>query len=201
MTMPEHREASRVKADLRRVVRKRLRRMSPEHRQKKSSMATRNLIATPIFREAAVVMMYLSMEYEVDTRQIIQAAWEQNKAVAVPKMRWAESIMLPVRLNSLGDRFSEEVSGLRNPVSEDQVPVDKIDLVVVPLLAMDDQGNRLGQGGGHYDRFFARAGLTAVRCGLAFHEQRVDRVPTVETDQPLHMMVTDTETRYVGSSR
>lgn len=201
MTMPEHREASRLKADLRRVVRKRLRRMSPEHRQKKSSMATRNLIATPIFREAAVVMMYLSMEYEVDTRQIIQAAWEQNKAVAVPKMRWAERIMLPVRLNSLGDRFSEEVSGLRNPVSEDQVPVDKIDLVVVPLLAMDDQGNRLGQGGGHYDRFFARAGLTAVRCGLAFHEQRVDRVPTVETDQPLHMMVTDTETRYVGSSR
>ena len=89
MTMPEHREASRLKADLRRVVRKRLRRMSPEHRQKKSSMATRNLIATPIFREAAVVMMYLSMEYEVDTRQIIQAAWEQNKAVAVPKMRWA----------------------------------------------------------------------------------------------------------------
>lgn len=201
MTMPEHSEASRLKADLRRVVRKRLRRMSPEHRQKKSSMATRNLIATPIFREAAVVMMYLSMEYEVDTRQIIQAAWKQNKAVAVPKMRWAESIMLPVRLNSLGDRFSEEVSGLRNPVSEDQVPVDKIDLVVVPLLAMDDQGNRLGQGGGHYDRFFARAGLTAVRCGLAFHEQRVDRVPTVETDQPLHMMVTDTETRYVGSSR
>lgn len=201
MTMPEHREASRLKADLRRVVRKRLRRMSPEHRQKKSSMATRNLIATPTFREAAVVMMYLSMEYEVDTRQIIQAAWEQNKAVAVPKMRWAERIMLPVRLNSLGDRFSEEVSGLRNPVSEDQVPVDKIDLVVVPLLAMDDQGNRLGQGGGHYDRFFARAGLTAVRCGLAFHEQRVDRVPTVETDQPLHMMVTDTETRYVGSSR
>lgn len=199
--MPEHREASRLKADLRRVVRKRLRRMSPEHRQKKSSMATRNLIATPIFREAAVVMMYLSMEYEVDTRQIIQAAWEQNKAVAVPKMRWAESMMLAVRLNSLGDRFSEEVSGLRNPVSEDQVPVDKIDLVVVPLLAMDDQGNRLGQGGGHYDRFFARAGLTAVRCGLAFHEQRVDRVPTVETDQPLHMMVTDTETRYVGSSR
>ena len=201
MTMPEHREASQLKADLRRVVRERLRRMSPEHRQKKSSMATRNLIATPTFREAAVVMMYLSMEYEVDTRQIIHAAWEQSKAVAVPKMRWAESIMLPVRLNSLDDRFSEEISGLRNPVSEDQVPVDKIDLVVVPLLAMDDQGNRLGQGGGHYDRFFARAGLTAVRCGLAFHEQRVDCVPTVETDQPLHVMVTDTETRYVGSSR
>ena len=201
MTMPEHREASRLKADLRRVVRKRLRRMSPEHRQKKSSMATRNLIATPIFREAAVVMMYLSMEYEVDTRQIIQAAWEQNKAVAVPKMRWAESMMLAVRLNSLGDRFSEEVSGLRNPVSEDQVPVDRINLVVAPLLAMDDQGNRLGQGGGHFDRFFARAGLSAVRCGLAFQEQRIDRVPTVETDQPLGMMVTDTEIRYLSSSR
>ena len=199
--MLEHREVAQLKADLRRAARGRLRRMSPEDRRKKSSMATRNLIGTPAFREAAVVMVYLSLEYEVDTGQIIQAAWEQKKAVAVPKMRWAESMMLAVRLNSLGDRFSEEVSGLRNPVSEDQVPVDRINLVVAPLLAMDDQGNRLGQGGGHFDRFFARAGLSAVRCGLAFHEQRIDRVPTVETDQPLGMMVTDTEIRYLSSSR
>ncbi len=201
MTMLEHREASQLKADMRRVMRSRLRGLSPAHRQRKSVAACRSLIGTQAFQEARVVMVYLSMAYEADTAQIIQEAWRQKKAVAVPKVRGDEDVMLAVRLNSLADRFSEEVAGLRNPVSEDQVPVDEIDLVVVPLLAIDGLGNRLGQGGGCYDRFFASAGLGARRCGLAFHEQRVDRVPTVETDQPLDMLVTDTEIRYIGSSR
>ena len=83
--------------------------------------------------------------------------------------------------------------GLRQPADGQQNPLDEIDLIVTPGLAFDRLGNRLGRGGGYYDRFLSADGLRAVTCGLAFAEQVVEKLPTGPGDRAVQMIVTDRE--------
>ena len=66
-------------------------------------------------------------------------------------------------------------------------------MVVTPGLGFDRNGNRLGRGGGYYDRFFAHGRLKACKCGFAFAEQLIDSVPVTDHDQPMDMLITDAE--------
>ncbi|MHC4192926.1 MAG: 5-formyltetrahydrofolate cyclo-ligase [Planctomycetota bacterium] len=179
------------KTELRRQLRKCLIEMTDEQRSEKSKKACVNLVSTPEFRKASVVMMYLSLPHEVDTSEAILSAWQFGKIVLVPKVSWQQRHMIPVRINSLETGISTEASGLRNPVTGVPTPVEEIDLVVTPALGFDDKGNRLGRGCSYYDRFFGGSGLRATRCGFAFAEQRVESVPVVEHDEPVDLLVTD----------
>ncbi len=76
------------------------------------------------------------------------------------------------------------------------MPVEEIDVVVAPALGFDRIGNRLGRGGGYYDRFFANGRLKAPRCGFAFSEQVIDSVPVMECDERVDFLVTDEEIIY-----
>jgi 5-formyltetrahydrofolate cyclo-ligase len=91
--------------------------------------------------------------------------------------------------------------GLRNPESGNAVAIGEIDMVVVPGLGFDRKGNRLGRGGAYYDRFFSNENLHAVRCGLAYHKQLVDKVPVTERDQTVDMVVTDAEVLYFNGTK
>ncbi|MHC4634821.1 MAG: 5-formyltetrahydrofolate cyclo-ligase [Planctomycetota bacterium] len=143
-----------VKHQLRLSLQKTLLAMSSKQRKEKSKKACQNLIGTRQFQEASTIMMFLSLPHEVCTNEAILCAWQLGKTVAVPKISWQQKHMLPVQINTLEDGFSTEVAGLRNPIKGSPVPFEEIDLVVTPGLAFDRQGNRLGRGGGYYDRFF-----------------------------------------------
>ena len=71
----------------------------------------------------------------------------------------------------------------------------------MPGLGFDEQGNRLGRGGGYYDRFFATTDLRAQRCGFAFAEQVVDSVPTAEHDVSMNFLVTDNDIKCFNADR
>ncbi len=136
------------KAQLRQILRNGLLDMSAETRQRKSLSACLNLASFPLFKEASTIMIFLSLAYEIDTAKAIEQAWAQGKTVAVPRICSAQKTMECVRIESFQEEFSVSSFGLRNPVSQAIVPVEKIDLVVAPGLGFDVQGNRLGQGGG-----------------------------------------------------
>jgi len=181
------------KLQLRNELKSRLVAMSVEARSEKSKTTCRNLIETPQFQQAAVVMIYLSLPHEVDTAAVILSAWQQGKTVAVPKVSWQQRHMIPVIITSLDTGFSTDVGGLRNPITGAPMPIEEIDLVVSPGLGFDRKGNRIGRGGSYYDRFFANKKLRAVKCGFAFEEQVVDTVPTDEHDMQMDMLVTNDE--------
>jgi len=184
------------KLQLRNELKARLLALEAETRSDKSKTACRNLVETPQFQQSAVVMIYLSLPHEVDTSAAILAAWQQGKTVVVPKISWQQRHMIPVVITSLETGFATEVGGLRNPITGVPMPIEDIDLVVAPGLGYDRKGNRLGRGGSYYDRFFANKGLRAVKCGLAFEEQVIENVPTVEHDVQMDMLVTDDEVLY-----
>ena len=184
------------KAQLRLELQKCLISIPDEQRKEKSRRACRNLIATPEFQNASVIMMYLSLPHELDTSEAILCAWQLGKTVVVPKVSWQQRHMIPVQINSLETGFSAEVAGLRNPITGAPVPFEDIELVVAPGLGFDRRGNRLGWGGSYYDRFFANKELKAPKCGFAFAEQVLESVPVTDHDVPVDFLVTDEEVLY-----
>ena len=181
------------KDELRLILQKRLLKITSELRKEKSQRACKNLISMPEFQNASTIMMYLSLPTEADTTEAILQAWQLKKIVAAPKVLWQQQCMEAVKIDSLEKDFSIAVSGLRNPVKGIVIPFESIDLIVVPALGFDRQGNRLGRGGGYYDRFLANKQLKAPKCGFAFAEQLVDAVPVTEYDKQVDFLVTDEE--------
>ncbi len=187
-----------AKNSLRLKLRKSLERISKEQRAQKSKKACQNLISTPQFRSASVIMMFLSLPEEIDTAQAIEYGWREGKTITVPKVYWEEKYMIPVKIDSFDDAFSTEVAGLRNPLTDESVPIEQIDLVVTPALGFDRAGHRIGRSGGFYDRFFGSVKLKAKKCGFAFTEQvlETDSVPAAATDVPVDFLVTDEQIIY-----
>ena len=179
------------KAQLRRQLRETLVGLSERQRSDKSKQACKNLVATEQFQNASVIMFYLALPHEVDTTAAILCAWQQEKSVAVPKVSWQQRHMIAVEITSLETGLSVDTGGLQNPVTGVPMPIEEIDLVVTPAVAYDKNGNRLGRGGGYFDRFFSSERLQASKCGFGFSEQVIESVPVTEHDQSVDLLVTD----------
>ncbi len=179
----------RIRTDMRQL----LAGMNADARATKSCLAAERVIKLPEFHEARVVMIYLNIETEVDTVAIALAAWSAEKTVLVPRVSLADRHMIALECRSLHAGLMPGSYGILEPVDGEPWPVESIDLIVVPGLAFDRQGDRLGQGAGFYDRFLATGGMRAATCALAFGEQLLDDVPASETDWPMDIVVTDHE--------
>ncbi len=180
------------------TIRKELRRLlsyfSADQIAAKSSAACGNLCGTEVFQGAEVVMLFLSLAQEIDTTDAVREAFDSGKTVVVPKVQWQERRLVPVRMSSLDCKLVKDHYGLRYPADGLAVRQHEIDLVVVPGLGFDGMGNRLGRGGGFYDRFLSD-GFGGMKCGFGFHEQLLDMVPVNSHDVPLNMLVTDATVR------
>ncbi|MFI5381896.1 MAG: 5-formyltetrahydrofolate cyclo-ligase [Tepidisphaerales bacterium] len=179
------------KSIIRKMLREKLATLSNEQRHAKSLAACSLLLASPEFQAASVIMIYLSMPGEVDTASIALKAWQQGKTVMAPKVKWEERGMLPVEINSLTSGFTTSRPGIREPVGGKPIPVNLIDLVIVPGVGFTRDGHRIGRGMGFYDRFLAQPEFMGISCGLAFEEQIVDSLPVLDHDVPLGMLITD----------
>jgi 5-formyltetrahydrofolate cyclo-ligase len=140
-----------------------------EDRQRRSAVIWANVLdAVGVDRVPLEVMMFESLATEPDT-----SAWQQDAAVR----GWG--VRLP------------EVAGEALRVMPGDVDPGILDVVLVPGLAFTADGRRLGQGGGHYDRFLARLSPRCVTIGICFHEQLVDDLPIEPHDVLVRLVVTD----------
>jgi len=174
--------------------------MSEEDRRRKSTAACGFLAQSPEFQMARVVMVYLSMPQEVDTAALALRAWQAGKTVVAPKVAWDQRRMLPIEIASLNAGLTTTAPGMREPIAGNPVPVEFIDLVIVPGLGFTPAGQRIGRGMGFYDRFLAQSEFIGLSCGLAFEEQVVEQLPTLDHDMPLSMLVTDRGIRRFASN-
>ncbi len=158
-------------------------------------MASHRLFERPEFIRSEVVMVYLSRPAEVDTTSLVLRCWQDHKRVLVPKVSWEQRRMLPVEMRSLSDATTVSELGVREPESGAPFPISLIDLVIVPGLAFDEYGNRLGRGRGFYDRFLAHPEFRGIACGLAFEVQLTPAVPVGPLDRSVDLLVTDTTVR------
>ncbi|HEY2588290.1 MAG TPA: 5-formyltetrahydrofolate cyclo-ligase [Tepidisphaeraceae bacterium] len=187
------------KAAIRRRLREMLAAVSETERHQKSLAACSLVAATPEFAAARVVMLFLSTPTEIDTASLALKCWQAGKTVVVPKVSWDQRRMLPVEISSLNAGMAITGPGVREPISGQPIPVDFIDLVVVPGLGFTPSGHRIGRGMGFYDRFLAQPEFLGVSCGLGFEEQVIEELPVLDHDMPLGMLVTDRGIRRFAS--
>jgi 5-formyltetrahydrofolate cyclo-ligase len=194
-----------AKARLRARMREALDAMSEVDRHHASHVACTRLVNLDAFRHASVLMLYMSLATEVDTTPIAIRAFQTGKTVCVPRVDWQRRDMVPVEVSSFDDHFMEtDEHGIRTPRGGRLVVPSSIDLVVVPGLAFDAQGGRLGRGGGFYDRVLGRVHRTTRTIGLAFDVQIVDEVPADVRDMTVGSVVTErrvTHARRLRSRR
>lgn len=169
--------------------------LTAHQRHIRSLAACEQLIGTREFKHAQTVMIFLSMPSEVETSTLAVKAWQEGKTIVVPRMDWNHKRMEPVEIRSLElDVRDSEMAGVREPIAGQPMPLGMIDMVVIPGLAFDRNGYRLGRGRGFYDRFLAQQDFRGTRCALCFHEQLVaEPLPCESHDVPMQLIVTDAE--------
>jgi len=188
---PNEHDPDQTKQQLRSRLRDRLRELDDQTLRDGSRAACDRLAETDEFRAAATLMLFLPLPREIDARPLALRAWQMNKTVTVPLVHFAQRHMLPVEIRSLSDPMDTDSRGLQSPTGGMPIPVEMIDLVVVPGLGFDTAARRIGRGAGFYDRFLSQPDFRGRICGLALESQVVEHVPTDGHDVPLHMLVTD----------
>ncbi len=150
----------------------------------------RAIRAWPAWVGARSVLGFLPLAGEVDLRPLLAEAIERGVRVAVPEVT-AEGVFRPCVVRSLDPSALEPGPlGIQVPRLREAMPVESIDLVLVPGLAFDPQGRRLGRGGGFYDRFLPQLRRDAFTVGVCFGVQRVPEVPVAAHDARVEWLAT-----------
>ena len=170
------------KAELRTRMRQALRSMDSADRAEEGVAIRQALRAWPTWAAARTVLGYLPLASEVDLRPLLAEAIGRGVTVLVP-VSDQDGSMRPCRLTSLDPSDLEtDAMGIAVPKRRETVAVDAIEVTLVPGLAFDPQGRRLGRGGGFYDRFLPNLPRKAATVAVCFGVQRVEAVPAGPTD-------------------
>ena len=171
--------------------------------RRKSEAIAERLYALPEYRRAETVMFFLSFASEVDTGPMILKSMGKGKRVAVPKTMGGKGKMVPSLLLNYPEDLKPGLWGIREPTPETlrPFPPEQIDLVVIPGVAFDRRGGRLGYGGGYYDRFFLLLRPAALLVAVAFELQLVDRVPIDPWDRRVDLLLTENRSVYCAPVR
>lgn len=165
---------------IRRDMLSRLKRQPPGDRNTKSLKIKELVLNSPFFKKAGTVMFYAATPSEVDTRPLIEECIKMGKRAALPVTDVARKKLIPVSIDSM-ESLAKSPMGILEPAREEEKILlsSSLDLIVVPGIAFDKSGNRLGRGAGYYDRFLAGIPASALKVGLAFDFQVIDDVPVV----------------------
>ena len=174
------------KAALRREIRARIAALPEEYLRESDAGILENVLSLPEFCRAGAVFAYLSVERECDTRRIIDALMESERAVALPRSRPGGSMDFAL----YDGRLAEGLYGIPQPPEDaPELRPGEGDLILVPALCCDAAGVRLGHGGGYYDRWLA--GCSGWKVGLCRAALLQDRLPRGPYDIPVDLVVTD----------
>lgn len=167
------------KKELRRLIAERKKTTSPAARLDLSGPILRRLAAHPRFIEAQTVLLYHALPDEVDTQDFVRY-WSLRKNILLPSVKGDE---IELHRYAAGDSLEEGVFGIQESTGEIFTHYADIDLAVIPGVAFDAEGNRLGRGKGFYDRLLTRLQDCHIyKIGICFDFQKVEKVPTDSND-------------------
>jgi len=176
-----------TKKKIRSKILLKLRKQKEEDRNRKSQLIKEKLFRTLIFKKAKIVMFFMSFGGEVKTQDMIKDARRLGKIVAVPVCRERRTI----RPSILSEKAKvlRGLYGICEPAIKRFVKLEDLDVVIVPGVAFDKTGNRLGRGKGYYDCFLRKLPDKAVSIGLAYDFQILPLVPTTIDDKKVDKVI------------
>jgi 5-formyltetrahydrofolate cyclo-ligase len=183
-----------TKAALRAEAKRRLRALTGAKREAAEGQIDRRVWTVPEIAAARTLLLFADLPEEVTTDAIAADALRRGITVVYPRTLPHERAMALHVVSSL-DHLLTGNYGIRepDPARSPTIPEAEIEAALVPGLAWDRAGNRLGRGAGYYDRLFGRPEWRGFRCGIFFSFQEMDHIPTDAWDLPLDAVVTDRE--------
>ena len=169
------------KKELRRTIRERKRAMTEEEIVQRSEKLGKLFVQSEAYKNAKTIYGYLPYNQEVRTVPMLEQALKDGKKVAVPKVYGDEMKFL--YLDDLS-KVSKGYAGIPEPIADEPVADDETALVLMPGLAFDPAGHRIGYGGGFYDKFLA-AEPNHPTLALCYEFQMLPRLDTEEHDIPV----------------
>ena len=173
------------KQELRQAIRARKRAMTEEDILRRSEILAEKFARSDAYRAAKTIYGYLPYNQEVRTVPMLRRALEEGKRVAVPKVYGDD--MKFIYLDDLS-QVAKGYAGIPEPVADGPVAQDEAALVLMPGLAFDLAGHRIGYGGGFYDKFLAREPHHPT-VALCYDFQVMDRLETEEFDIPVDLVI------------
>ena len=164
----------------------------------KTSAIGNRLFEFANFLESKIALLYVNGNLEVQTQSIIQKSYNYNKIVVLPAFDPEGFQMKLMKVDSSEQELTPGPRGVLEPDASKckVVPIDRIDIAIIPGLAFAEKGERIGSGTGYYDRLIPRLAITTRKVALTFEEQLVPQVPMESHDKHVDIIITDKRIIY-----
>lgn len=186
--------------DIRHQMRQKRRGLPLRQQASAARQLAHHVLRSELYRQARRIACFISNDGEIDTEPLIQAAWQADKDIYLPILASGDAPHLQFRPYRHDTVMRHNRYDIPEPAAGAPLDGRHFDLVLMPLVAFDARGNRLGMGGGYYDRTFAHLHQLQPRrprlLGLAYAFQQVDALAAQPWDVPLCAVATECGVRY-----
>ncbi len=187
-----------VKSQIREEIAEKFAALSANEIAEKTKAIENRLFDFANFLESKIALLYVNNKHEVLTENILKRAYIYNKIVVLPVYNTENFEMELKKVDNLEKDLNP---GPRDILQPDEsrckiVPIDKIDIAIIPAVALDEKGGRIGSGKGYYDRLIPRLAITTRKVALAFEEQIIPQVPIESHDKHVDIIITENRVIY-----
>ncbi|UCG05652.1 MAG: 5-formyltetrahydrofolate cyclo-ligase [Desulfobacterales bacterium] len=187
-----------AKSQIRSDIAKTLAALSQKEIALKTKAIENKLFDFANFLESKIALLYVNSGCEVATHTILARSYAYNKIVVLPAFNAGSFEMTLMKVDDLTNDLKSGSRGILEPDPDrcKIVPIDRIDIAIIPAVALDEKGGRIGSGEGYYDRLIPNLAITTRKVALALEEQIVPQVPIESHDKHVDIIITDRRIIY-----
>ncbi|MCK5417689.1 MAG: 5-formyltetrahydrofolate cyclo-ligase [Desulfobacterales bacterium] len=187
-----------TKSQIREEIAPKIAALSAKEIAEKANAIENRLFDFANFLESKIILFYVNNAHEVQTANILKRAYTYNKIVVLPAYSTENFEM---ELKKVDHLKKDLHPGPRDILQPDEsrckvVPIDKIDIAIIPAVALDEKGGRIGSGKGYYDRLIPRLAITTRKVALALEVQIIPQVPIESHDKHVDIIITEDRVIY-----
>ncbi|MGD2149377.1 MAG: 5-formyltetrahydrofolate cyclo-ligase [Desulfobacterales bacterium] len=191
-------EIRETKNEIRSNIAKKLNELSDSEIEKNITKIENRLFEFANFLEANIVLLYINSTSEVNTRKILERCLNYKKIVILPAFDTAKYEMKLMKIDNLDTDLIPGARGILEPDSSrcNVVPIECIDIAIIPGVAFDEKGGRIGSGDGYYDRLIPKLSITTRKVALTFENQIIPQIQMESHDKYVDIIITEKRIIY-----
>ncbi len=191
-------EIRETKDEIRKKIANTLAALSETETKEKTKRIEARLFEFANFLEANIVLLYINSTSEVNSLEIIKRCFKYNKIVILPAFNTTRFEMKLMKIDDVDKDLTMGPRGILEPDSSrcNVVPIECIDIAIIPGIALDEKGGRIGSGDGYYDRLIPKLPITTRKVALAFERQIIPQVHMESHDKHVDIIITEKRIIY-----
>ena len=172
--------------------------LSEDEFREKSRWVAERLFDFANFMEAKIPLLYVNLPHEIPTREILEWCFDHKKIVVLPAFGKEKRTMTLLKVDDLEKDLRIGPRGVLEPDPDrcKRVPIDQVDIAVIPGVAFDEKGGRIGSGLGYYDRLIPKLAVTTRKVALTLDAHIIPQVPMESHDKYVDIIITDQRIIY-----